>query len=225
MKTKNVMKRAMLLAWAMLAVCTISNCKSENEETKLPASKIIVGNWEQASVKVTDQNGNDIPLSTIEDIFVNISSSLTFDDNGTYTASYLDGTTRTGSWYVSDDETYLTIGDESWEIYSFNENELILAQEIQYNNSTYYVIYTYNKSSATEGQPEETPDENTEEGQSNTPPLTNLGSISDNNPYKPWGKNLVSKITEQTKNILQIHYFQYDKNWNLQKQKVKEKKE
>lgn len=204
MKTKNVMKRAMLFAWTIAAMCVMPGCLSDGEETyvleepQLTASKMIIGEWRQSTVKAVDEDGNDVPLSSIEGIDTNKMPDISFGDDGNYTTTDPDGTTETGSWNISDDDTYLNIGEESWKIYSFGENKLVLVKEIYYNGRYYYIMYIFIKVSSTEVSGEEgTNEEETEY------------------PKIQWSKK-VSKIIEKTKfndsnnTYTTIYTFEYD---------------
>ena len=228
MKTKNAMKRAMLFAWAIAAMCLMPGCLSDGKETyvleepQLTASKMIIGGWRQSTVKAVDEDGNDVPLSSIEGIDTDKMPDISFGEDGDYTATYPDGNTETGSWNISDDDTYLNLGEESWKIYSFGENKLVLVKEIYYGGKYYYIMYIFEKVSSAPGTSEGEEDMNTpqEEEDNNIPPVPGLGNTSDNNPYKSFSydefNNQISQITltrtDYYGKIKQqfIYSFQYD---------------
>ena len=205
----------MLFAWAIAAMCVMPGCLSDGEETyvleepQLTASKMIIGGWRQSTVKAVDEDGNDVPLSSIEGIDTDKIPDISFGEDGSYTATYPDGSTETGSWNISDDDTYLNLGEESWKIYSFGENKLVLVKEIYYNGRYYYIMYIFIKVSSPEasdnGEGEGT-------GEDPAPAIPEFGSISDNNPYKPFGKNLVKSIESSDEQFWggRQYYFLYD---------------
>lgn len=210
--------RMVLAACAVLTMYIMSGCISDGEETyvleepELTASKMIIGGWKQSAIKAVDENGNDVPLSETGVSSPEEAPNMEFDDEGNYTITYPDGTTSTGTWNISNDEMYLTIDGESWEIYSFGENKLVLMREIYYNGEYYYILYIYERTSSPETEPE-------------TGNIPGLGDTSDNNPYRPYGKNLISKITKDLrftdgKSTRTVHTFQYDEKSRITEYEV-----
>ena len=208
MKIRNMIRRMALAAYAVLAICAMPGCISDREETyvledpELTASKMIVGGWKQSAIKAVDEDVNDVPLSEAGVTSPEETPDVEFDDEGNYTVTYPDGTTSTGTWNISSDEMYLTIGGESWQIYSFGENKLVLMREVYYNGKYYYIMYIYERTSSP--KPEAEPGDDVK-----------IGGTNDNNPYKPYGKNLISKITENLRftdgqSTRTVHTFQYD---------------
>lgn len=210
MKLKEHMQSIRLSMLLLLCATMVVSCISEGEETyvledpTLKATQMIIGGWKQSTTKVMDEDGNEIFDSEISETTPNI-TNIEFDNNGNYTITYSDGKTDTGSWNISDDESYLYIGDISWQIYSFGENRLILIYKYYYKGKYYYVMYIFDRTSS----PEESQPGNSE--------LPEIGNISDNNPYQPYTKeHLVSKITltrrytnDNTLNKI-VYLFQYD---------------
>lgn len=207
MKLKDIKSYVFLFIFAL----TISSCISDGDETyvleepEIEASKMIIGGWNKSSVKILDEDGNEVHNSALESELEEM-PDIAFEDNGNYTIIYPDGETETGKWNISDDEGYLYLNDTAWEIYSFGENKLVIVYEYLYKGKYYYVMYIFDKTSS--------PSQEEEGGKNEIP---GLGDTSDNNPYKPWGKNLVSKITltrrytdDNTVNKV-VYSFQYDR--------------
>lgn len=207
MKLKDIKSYVFLFIFAL----TISSCISDGDETyvleepEIEASKMIIGGWNKSSVKILDEDGNEVHNNALESELEEM-PDIAFEDNGNYTIIYPDGETETGKWNISDDEGYLYLNDTAWEIYSFGENKLVIVYEYLYKGKYYYVMYIFDKTSS--------PSQEEEGGKNEIP---GLGDTSDNNPYKPWGKNLVSKITltrrytdDNTVNKV-VYSFQYDR--------------
>lgn len=207
MKLKDIKSYVFLFIFAL----TISSCISDGDETyvleepEIEASKMIIGGWNKSSVKILDEDGNEVHNNALESELEEM-PDIAFEDNGNYTITYPDGETETGKWNISDDEGYLYLNDTAWEIYSFGENKLVIVYEYLYKGKYYYVMYIFDKTSS--------PSQEEEGGKNEIP---GLGDTSDNNPYKPWGKNLVSKITltrrytdDNTVNKV-VYSFQYDR--------------
>lgn len=207
MKLKDIKSYVFLFIFTL----TISSCISDGDETyvleepEIEASKMIIGGWNKSSVKILDEDGNEVHNNALENELEEM-PDIAFEDNGSYTITYPDGKAETGKWNISDDEGYLYLNDVAWKIYSFGENKLVIVYEYLYKGKYYYVMYIFDKVSSPSQE---------EEGDKNEIP--ELGDISDNNPYKPWGKNLVSKITltrrytdDNTLNKV-VYSFQYDK--------------
>lgn len=197
------MKLCMFLCLCLIA---ISSCISEGEETyvleepTLKASQMIIGGWKNSSVKVVDEDGNEVPDMGLGENIPDI-PEISFDKDGNYTITRPDGTTDTGSWNISDDEEYLYLNDISWKIFSFGKNRLVILLEYKLEGRYYYIMFIFDKVSSPE-----------EEGGD----MPGIGDVSDNNPYKPWGENLVSKITlnrrytdDNTYNK-KVYLFRYD---------------
>lgn len=207
MKLKDIKSYVFLFIFAL----TISSCISDGDETyvleepEIEASKMIIGGWNKSSVKILDEDGNEVHNNALESELEEM-PDIAFEDNGNYTITYPDGETETGKWNISDDEGYLYLNDTAWEIYSFGENKLVIVYEYLYKGKYYYVMYIFDRTSS--------PSQEEEGGKNEIP---GLGDTSDNNPYKPWGKNLVSKITltrrytdDNTVNKV-VYSFQYDR--------------
>lgn len=207
MKLKDIKSYVFLFIFAL----TISSCISDGDETyvleepEIEASKMIIGGWNKSSVKILDEDGNEVHNNALESELEEM-PDIAFEDNGNYTIIYPDGETETGKWNISDDEGYLYLNDTAWEIYSFGENKLVIVYEYLYKGKYYYVMYIFDKTSS--------PSQEEEGGKNEIP---GLGDTSDNNPYKPWGRNLVSKITltrrytdDNTVNKV-VYSFQYDR--------------
>lgn len=189
----------------------MSGCISDGDETYvleepgIEASKMIIGGWRKSNVKVLDEDGNEVHNSAIEGSLEEI-PDITFDEEGNYTITYTDGKTETGKWNISDDEEYLYLDGTNWEIYSFGEDKLVIIYEYFYKGKYYYIMYIFDRASSP------APEEGGEDGG-----MPGLGDVSDNNPYKPWGKNLVSKITltrrytDDNTVSKTVYLFQYDK--------------
>ena len=189
----------------------MSGCISDGDETYvleepgIEASKMIIGGWRKSNVKVLDEDGNEVHNSAIEGSLEEI-PDITFDEEGNYTITYTDGKTETGKWNISDDEEYLYLDGTNWEIYSFGEDKLVIIYEYFYKGKYYYIMYIFDRTSSP------APEEGGEDGG-----MPGLGDVSDNNPYKPWGKNLVSKITltrrytDDNTVSKTVYLFQYDK--------------
>lgn len=189
----------------------MSGCISDGDETYvleepgIEASKMIIGGWRKSNVKVLDEDGNEVHNSAIEGSLEEI-PDITFDEEGNYTITYIDGKTETGKWNISDDEEYLYLDGTNWEIYSFGEDKLVIIYEYFYKGKYYYIMYIFDRTSSP------APEEGGEDGG-----MPGLGDVSDNNPYKPWGKNLVSKITltrrytDDNTVSKTVYLFQYDK--------------
>lgn len=197
------MKVYLLLGLCLIA---ISGCISEGEETyvleepALKASQMIIGGWKNSSVKVVDEDGNEVPDMGVGENIPDI-PEISFDEDGNYTVTHPDGTTDSGSWNISDDEEYLYLNDVSWRIFSFGKNRLVILLEYKYEERYYYIMLIFDKVSSPEEESGSMPD---------------IGDISDNNPYKPWGQHLVSKITlnrrytnDNTYNK-EVYLFRYD---------------
>lgn len=177
------------------------------EEPEIEASKMIIGGWKKSSAKILDEDGNEVHNNELEEKLEEM-PDISFDEEGNYTITYPDGKNETGKWDISDDEGYLYINDTAWEIYSFGNNKLIIIYEYYYKGKYYYIMYIFDKTytPSNEDKNEEDKDE-----------VPGLGDVSDNNPYKPWGQNMVSKITlirkftdDNTENKI-VYLFQYDK--------------
>lgn len=177
------------------------------EEPEIEASKMIIGGWKKSSAKILDEDGNEVHNNELEEKLEEM-PDISFDEEGNYTITYPDGKNETGKWDISDDEGYLYINDTAWEIYSFGNNKLIIIYEYYYKGKYYYIMYIFDKTytPSDEDKNEEDKDE-----------VPGLGDVSDNNPYKPWGQNMVSKITlirkftdDNTENKI-VYLFQYDK--------------
>lgn len=177
------------------------------EEPEIEASKMIIGGWKKSSAKILDEDGNEVHNNELEEKLEEM-PDISFDEEGNYTITYPDGKNETGKWDISDDEGYLYINDTAWEIYSFGNNKLIIIYEYYYKGKYYYILYIFDKTytPSDEDKNEEDKDE-----------VPGLGDVSDNNPYKPWGQNMVSKITlirkftdDNTENKI-VYLFQYDK--------------
>ena len=155
------------------------------EEPEIEASKMIIGGWKKSSAKILDEDGNEVHNNELEEKLEEM-PDISFDEEGNYTITYPDGKNETGKWDISDDEGYLYINDTALEIYSFGNNKLIIIYEYYYKGKYYYIMYIFDKTytPSDEDKNEEDKDE-----------VPGLGDVSDNNPYKPWGQNMVSKIT------------------------------
>lgn len=209
MQLKRNMRPIKLCTLLLLCVTMMFSCISEGEETyvleepTLKATQMIIGGWKYSDVKVLDEEGNEVTNLGTDNIDQDI-PNIEFDNEGNYTITHPNGETDKGVWSISDDESHLHIGDTDWEIYSFGENRLVLIYEYYYEGKYYYIMYIFDRTFS----PADTPE--TDEGS-----MPGLGDISDNNPYKPTEKNLISKITlnrsSSTGDSKVIHTFQYDK--------------
>ena len=179
------------------------------EEPEIEASKMIIGGWKKSSAKILDEDGNEVHNNELEEKLEEM-PDISFDEEGNYTITYPDGKNETGKWDISDDEGYLYINDTAWEIYSFGNNKLIIIYEYYYKGKYYYILYIFDKTYTPSNEDENENEEDKDE-------VPGLGDVSDNNPYKPWGQNMVSKITlirkftdDNTENKI-VYLFQYDK--------------
>lgn len=194
--------------FALLCIGFIPSCISDGEETyvleepQLTASQMIIGGWRPQSVTILDEDGNQVPPSELGSEFENaLNEELTnapeveFSEDGKYTITYpgsngQSGNTTGGSWNISDDDSYLHMGNTDWEIQSFGKNKLVIIRTYYYNGVYYYIVYIYIRTSTPETLPEG------EGGQGGNIP--GLGDTSDNNPYKPYGSDetLNNRITQ-----------------------------
>lgn len=215
--------------FALLCIQFMPSCISDGEETyvleepQLTASQMIIGGWRPQSITILDEDGNQVPPSELGSEFENaLNEELTnapeveFSEDGKYTITYpgsngQSGNTTDGSWNISDDDSYLHMGNTDWEIQSFGKNKLVIIRTYYYNGVYYYIVYIYIRTSTPETLPE---GEGGQGGQSGNIP--GLGDISDNNPYKPYGKNLITKITldrrytDDNTTSKTIYTFRYD---------------
>lgn len=228
MNLRKNMQYIKICLFALLCIGTMTSCLSDGEETyvleepNLTASQMIIGGWKVSEAKILDENGNEVPASSLGNEFeTEFEEELTnapevqFDEDGNYTVTYpgnngQGGSSTSGSWNISDDESYLHMGNTDWEIQSFGKNKLVLIRTYYYNGMYYYIVYIYIRTSS----PETTPGgDGGEGGDGNIP---GLGDVSDNNPYKPYDKNLISKITlnrhytDKNTTTKTIYTFQYD---------------
>lgn len=105
MKLKDIKSYVFLFIFTL----TISSCISDGDETyvleepEIEASKMIIGGWNKSSVKILDEDGNEVHNNALESELEEM-PDIAFEDNGSYTITYPDGKAETGKWNISDDE-------------------------------------------------------------------------------------------------------------------------
>lgn len=210
MNLQNIIRRARIYALMLLAAsATLCACISDGDETivleesQATASQLILGGWELAGYEVTDENGNPVNEPGIESQ-VPAMPSFDFQDDDICLITPPNEAVTEGKYNISNDGSTLWVeGYGEWEIYSLGKNKLVLIRDIIYKGQTYTVTYTLVRNAPGANDPNE--------GLGG-----GIGNVDDNNPYQPWGRNLVSKITltrhyTSDNDIDKIVYnFQYD---------------
>lgn len=209
MNLQNIIRRTRIYALMLLAAsATLGACISEGDETivleesQATASQLILGEWELEGYEVTDKNGNLVNEPGIENK-VPVMPSFDFKDDNICLVTPPDEAVAESKYTISNDGSILWVqGYGEWEIYSLGKNKLVLLRDIIYEGEIYTVKYTLVRHAA---------EENPNEGLGGE-----IGSVNDNNPYQPWGHNLVSQVTLTRHYLVNndidkiVYNFQYD---------------
>lgn len=211
MKSRPIFK-AQLCLLMLLFTIMFGSCKSEEEtnEPVIKVSEIIIGNWNNSSIKILDENGNEINEIEVKEIAINNIPKIEFKESGNYTITYPEGKTESGQWNISNNESIIYIGELEYNISSFDKDKIVITQTLVHNEKTYYIKFIFDRTSS--------PETPTDDGNDGDKP--GIDETSDNNPYKPYNtKFMVSKITkniEYTNSISglkekHVYLFKYDK--------------
>lgn len=213
MKLKKYMQSIRFALLLLFGATMVASCISEGEETYVleepdqSASQMLIGGWGGTSVEIWDEDGHEVPEGEIGGGILDNIPDIEFGDDGEYTITYPDGDTETGSWYTSDDGSEVYFSHDGWEIFSLGKDRLVLVYYFYHDGRYYYIVYIFEKT-YTPGQEEPVPGGDDDD-------IPGLGDVSDNNPYQPYTKNLISKITLVRNygaggETQEIHSFQYD---------------
>ncbi len=129
------MEKLLTLILAVMFLFCMTGCSSNDDISETYNSDVLIGTWE--GDYMTNSKGTDIPLD-----IMNSAASITFESDGTYSASIEGEGSTTGEWTMINNSQIL-LNESTGYVWSANlsGNELKVDYSEMSNDNDFFIVY------------------------------------------------------------------------------------